>query len=656
MRRLLALSVITPLIVAANFTPEQAPLAFGQREMVQQMDLSPDGRSVVYIAPGKGKNSIAYVASLDTQTPKAVLTSDADPERLSWCNFVSNSRMVCQITALVDSDGIIIPVQRLFAVNTDGTDAKQLGQKESFYDERLRQFDGAVLDWRPGGDGSDVLMAREYVPEVGRIGTKMGRTEEGMGVDRIDTVSLKATPVERPNRQAGGYITDGRGNVRIMESQRVAGATGQLASTTQYMYRTPGSTDWKKLGTYDVLTREGIVPLAVDGDLNAAYVLKKLNGRRALYRMKLDGSLATELVYSNDKVDVDDIVRVGKGLKVIGVTFAEDTQRVVYFDPEYKALSASLSKAIPNLPLVQFDGASADGTRLLIYAGSDKDPGRYYVFDKTKKSLNEIMLVRPPLEGAQLANVKAVTYPAADGVQVPAYLTLPPGKESAKGLPAVVMPHGGPEARDVWGFDWLAQYLAYRGYAVLQPNYRGSSGYGDEWMAKNGFQGWRTSIGDVTAGAKWLANQGIADPKKLAIVGWSYGGYAALQSDVTEPGLFKAVVAIAPVTDLEMLKEESRHFTNRRINAEFIGTGAHIKEGSPLQNVTRIAAPVLLVHGERDFNVGVRQSRRMHDALRAAGKKSEYLEYPKLEHSLVDSTVRAQMLEKIDAFLAANVK
>jgi dienelactone hydrolase len=656
-RRLPCLALFTPLLVAAtSLAPQEAAKVFGAREMVQHIDISPDGRSVVYIAPGPGKRTMAYVASLETLKPKAVLTSDADPETLRWCNFVSNTRMVCQITALVDLEGRLIPVSRLFAIDANGANSRELGQKQSFYDERLRQYDGSILDWRPAGDLNSVLMAREYIPEAGRIGTHISRTADGLGVDRVDTVTLKSTPVERPNKMASDYFTDGRGAVRIMEVQPVRGATGQLSARTQYKYRLAGSSDWKDLGSYDINSRDGILPRAVDADLNAAYVLKKLNGRRALYRIKLDGTMATELVYANDKVDVDDVVRIGRGQRVIGVTFAEDKRRTIYFDPEFKALSAALSKAIPKLPLVQFGGASADGSKLLVFAGSDSDPGRYYVYDKARRSLNEIMLVRPALEQAALATVRPISYPAGDGTQVPAYLTLPPGKEDARGLPAVVLPHGGPSSRDEWGFDWLSQFLASQGYAVLQPNYRGSEGYGEEWLQKNGFQSWRTSIGDVTAGARWLAGQGIADPGRMAIVGWSYGGYAALQSEVAEPGLFKAVVAIAPVTDLGTLKEQYRYFTSFRLASEYIGSGPHVREGSPLQNAERITAPVLLVHGTRDFNVAVSHSQKMERQLRAAGKKVEYIELPGLEHSLADSEARARILERTAAFLATHLK
>jgi dipeptidyl aminopeptidase/acylaminoacyl peptidase len=260
-------------------------------------------------------------------------------------------------------------------------------------------------------------------------------------------------------------------------------------------------------------------------------------------------------------VDIDDVVRSGDGQRVIGYTYAEDYRHTVYFDPEYKALSSALSNALPNHPDVTFVNASADGAKVLLFAGSDRDPGRYYLFNKTTKSLGQLMAVRPNLEGRTLAQVKPISYSAADGTVVPAYLTLPPGKD-AKNLPAIVMPHGGPSARDEWGFDWLPQFLAARGYAVIQPQYRGSGGFGDAWMAQNGFKGWRTSIGDISAAARYLAKQGIADPSRIAIVGWSYGGYAALQSAATEPSLYRAVVAIAPVSDLALLKTEAQNYTS----------------------------------------------------------------------------------------------
>jgi len=231
---------------------------------------------------------------------------------------------------------------------------------------------------------------------------------------------------------------------------------------------------------------------------------------------------------------------------------------------------------------------------------------------------------------------------------------LPPGRD-AKNLPAVVLPHGGPSSRDEWGFDWLAQYLAAKGYAVLQPEYRGSAGFGDAWLMQNGFKSWRTSIGDITASAHWLASQGIADPKRLAVVGWSYGGYAALQSAVTEPALFKAVAAIAPVTDLAMLKEEASAYVSGNVVADFVGSGPHIVEGSPLRHAAAIKVPVLLAHGDLDQNVAIAQSDKMAAALKAAGTPVEYLRYKGLDHQLDDSDARTQLLTEIGKLLERTI-
>ena len=642
----------------AQAAPAAPPAAnasamFGPRQGVTALDLSPSGRYVVYVAPARGTASAAVVADLVAGGPaRPILRSSGQPERLTWCRFVSDTRLICAVRAVANIEGQLVDFDRLFAVNADGSNIKELGQQSSRYDAGLRQSSGRILDWLPQ-DGNAVLMASVYVPEAHQTGSHMGRTEEGVGVDRIDINNLHVDHVEIAQRRASGFLSDGQGHVRIMASAQEQ-SEGQQSSRTNYFYRAAGSRDWRRFSTYDDTTREGMLPIAVDAGRDAAYVLQKLNGRLALYRVRLDESLASELVYANDRVDVDDVVRVGRGGAIIGVTFAEDVRRIVWFDPQYAELSRNLSRALPGHPGVDFAGASRDGNRLLIRVESDSNPGRYYAYDRAAHNLEEILPVRPELEGVALSTVRPMTYPAADGVQIPAYLTLPPGRTDLHGLPAIVLPHGGPAARDELGFDWLAQFLAHQGYAVLQPNYRGSAGYGDAWFAQNGFRGWQISIGDVTAAGHWLVSQG-AVPDRLAIVGWSYGGYAALQSGVAEPGLFKAIIAIAPVTDLALLSQQSEGFTDYLLVRQFVGQGPHVRAGSPLQNVERISAPVLMFHGTRDTNVGILQSQRMDAALRAAGKRSELVTFEGLEHDLADSEARVRMLQRISDFLSASL-
>jgi dipeptidyl aminopeptidase/acylaminoacyl peptidase len=623
--------------------------AFGIRESATAVGLSPDGTKIVYVAPAKGGGAVGFTADIASGQTTPFLRSGTRGEKLRWCAFVTNDRLICRYTGISTDTGFLIGYGRLIAINRDASDIKELGQRSSFYDEGLRQYDGDIIDWLPGGDGS-VLMARDYVPEIHRTGSRMRRSEEGVGVDRIDTQTLKVVPVEPAKKNVSGYLTDGRGNVRLMAFLEYSGQ--QLTGRSKYYYRTASSREWRQLTDY--VDGKAFEPLAIDGTINALYALKPNAGRMALYRISLTESPATELVASNPRVDIDQVVRSGNGQKVIGYSFAEDKREITYFDAEYKALATSLGRALPKLPLIELEETSADGSKVLVFAGSDADPGRYFVYDKKAKGLAEVLLVRPELEGRTLASVKPVAVRAPDGVTIPAYLTLPPGKV-AKGLPAVVLPHGGPSSRDEWGFDWIAQFLAARGYAVLQPNYRGSAGFGDQWLVNNGFKSWRTSIGDITASARWMVAEGIANPGKLAVVGWSYGGYAALQSAVAEPSLFKAVAAIAPVTDLAMVKKEAEDFTNAELVAAFVGSGAHIAEGSPLRRASSIKVPVLLVHGDLDQNVGVAQSEKMEFALKAAGTPVEFLRFKDLDHQLDASAARTEMLTKIGELLDRTV-
>ncbi|MCL6697850.1 S9 family peptidase [Sphingomonas sp. NSE70-1] len=627
----------------------QAARQFGVRESAWAADLSPSGRKLVFLSAGPGSSTIAKILDLDTKQVTPIFGSSGKPESLEWCEFATETQLICMYTAVDNIGGVLAGFSKLVTLRSDGTKQQSLGSKRAGYDMYIRQSDGSVLDWLPDNEGS-VLMARTYVPKVEERATNIKDDRLGLGVDRVELATLRSKVVEEPKRTASRYMSDGRGNVRIMAFSDFDG-TDNLTGIIKYRYRTPGDQEWKPLGNYNTVSEEGIWPVAVEQSSNSAYVLENLNGRDALYRVTLDGSGARSLVASNDKVDIDGVVRIDRGLPVIGYSYTDDRARVIYFDPEFKKLGGSLSRALPTTPLIDFVAASRDAKTLLVHASADTHPGTFYVLNRATKQMEQLLLSREQLDGQQLAPVQSISFPAADGKMIPAYLTM--SKDGpAKGRPAVVLPHGGPSARDSFGFDWLAQFLASRGYAVIQPNYRGSAGYGEEFLGENAFRDWKKAMSDISASAQYLVNQGIADAGKLAIVGWSYGGYAALQSATLEPDRYKAVVAIAPVTDLSLLRRESDDYINGKVARDFIGSDSvNLRQGSPLQNASRIKAPVLLVHGDLDLNVRIAHSTKMADALQKAGTPVELVRYQELEHQLDDSNARAEMLMKIGQLL-----
>lgn len=637
-------------------TAEDAARKFGAREIVQNISLSPDGKAIAMLVPtGTRGTSLTIINLAGTPQTKSILTTDGSPDRLSYCRWATSARLICGLLFIQRETGEPIGYTRLIALKADGSD----GAKVKMLSVRNRDtslgvsYDGGnVIDWLSDGNGA-VLMTRDYVPERS-TGAMLAQRRSGLGVDRVDTATAARTMVEQPRDTATEYISDGRGVVRIM-GLRAVGDTGYQGNRIAYSYRKQDSREWLPLSVVETVNgglSTGFDPYAVDPDLNVAYGFEEQDGRTALFKVALDGSLKRELVYDRPDVDVDQLIRIGRQRRVVGVGYATDNRKTAFFDPKLKAFAASLSKALPDQPLVSFVDASADESKLLLWAGSDRDPGRFYLFDKATKGLAEVLPVRPPLAGVPLSTVKAIAFPAADGTMIPGYLTLPPGSDG-KNLPAIVLPHGGPDARDEWTFDWLPQYFANRGYAVLQPNYRGSTGYGASFFQKNGFQSWRTAIGDVDDGGRWLVKQGIARADKMAVVGWSYGGYAALQSAVLDPALFKAIVAVAPVTDLPLMVERRKNYSDYKRLVAQLGTGPNAVQGSPALNAARIKLPVLLFHGDLDLNVAIEQSRVMAAKLKDAGGKVELVEYKGLDHQLEDDGVRSDLLAKSDAFLRA---
>lgn len=653
LRRLLAGTALVLVATAAQATSDAAK-RFGAREDVQQVSLSPDGKRVAILSATPGRGMALMIASPDTGDIKTVLHSTGDPDQLTDCRWATSNRLTCGIDMFVDDGVHKSTYSRIIAVDADGQNMKMLETRTTSRSMGVAQDTGQVIDWEGSQDDASVLMTQVYIPE-NNTGTRAVSSKEGLGVDRVNTVTLKHSQVEAPQNEAVGYATDGHGVVRIMAT-RGSDINGYDKNSVHYLYRGKDNRQWHSLSTvaYDGSLWTGFRPVAVDSQSDVAYGFDNLNGHTALFSMALDGSGTRQQLLGRDDVDIDELIRIGRQRRIVGASFATDKRHVEFFDPQIRALVQSLGKALPGLPLVSIVDASSDESRLLLFAGSDTDPGHYYVYDKATHKLNEVLPIRPQLAETRLAVVKPITYTAADGTVIPGYLTLPPGSDG-KGLPAIVMPHGGPDSRDEWGFDWLAQFFANRGYAVLQPNFRGSTGYGEAYFVKNGFHSWPTAIGDVADGGRWLVKQGIADPSKLAIVGWSYGGYAALQSNVVDPNLFKAVVAIAPVTDLETLREEHRLFTDFNIVDAQIGHGAHVRAGSPAQNAERFVAPVLMFHGDIDQNVAVNESRLMASRLKSAGKQVELVEYHHLAHQLDDSAVRAEMLDKMDGFLRSSM-
>jgi len=637
---------------AANDTAAK----FGARDAVLDISLAPDGKALAVVRPTEGSGAAVFVTSLvGTPEMKPILKSSGSPDRLRYCRWTSNTRLICAVFMVVDFDGRKLGFTRLVAVNSDGSNLKQLSAKESSNALSISTGGGEIIDWIGDGSSGSVLMARYFAPETS-TGTMLSQKQEGYGVERIDTVTMARTTVEPPNEAAQTYISDGRGVVRI-EGIQPSTNTGLEGNRIIYRYRKAGSREWLPLATATIVNGDrvaGFQPVAVDPDLDVVYGFDSENGRQALFKIALDGSMKRDLVSARPDVDVDGLTMVGRQQRVVGVDFTIDKKQSIYFDPAFRQLASALGKALPGKQISFLDASSGE-SRLLLWAGSDVAPGDFYLFDKTTKQLQEILPVRPELEKTVLSETKPISFPASDGTMIPGYLTLPPGSDG-KNIPAIVMPHGGPASRDVWGFDFLAQYFANRGFAVLQPNYRGSTGYGDAWFGKNGFQNWRLAIGDVNDAGRWLVKQGIANPGKLGIFGWSYGGYAALQSAVLDPSLFKAIVAVAPVTDLPALLEEHRDsYDLPQIEAQ-IGKGPHLVEGSPARNAGRITAPVLLFHGEDDATVRISQSRLMVSKLKSAGRTVELVEFRKLDHQLDDNVVRTEMLDKADAFLRASLK
>ena len=344
--------------------------------------------------------------------------------------------------------------------------------------------------------------------------------------------------------------------------------------------------------------------------------------------------------------------------ELVATSYDDERQRIYWKDKTFEADYKNLQKQLPGKE-IGFGSSTRDEKLWIIFANSDTDPGSTYLYDRSTKKLTLQYQAREKLDRAYLAPMKPVTYKSSDGLEIPAYLTLPKGVE-AKNLPAVILPHGGPWYRDSWGYDAFAQFLANRGYAVLQPNFRGSTGYGKKFIDAANKQWGDKMQDDITWGAKYLIAQGIADPKKVGIMGGSYGGYATLAGVAFTPDVYAVGVSIVGPSNLITLLESIPPYWEqiRKLFYERMGDPntpegkAQLMRQSPLTAAAKIKTPLLVIQGANDPRVNKRESDQIVIALRDRGFPVEYMVAPDEGHGFARPVNNMAMFASAEKFLA----
>jgi dipeptidyl aminopeptidase/acylaminoacyl peptidase len=384
--------------------------------------------------------------------------------------------------------------------------------------------------------------------------------------------------------------------------------------------------------------------------------------KEALYSLKLGDSKLGPALFLNPNYDMTGVLFDDKEARVIGASYIDDMPEFKYFDSDRQKIEERLKRALPG-QYVELVSKDATGANYVVLAGGPKNPDTFYIFSPATSQLSVVAATYPGLSPSDLGEVKPYPYKSRDGLDIHAYLTLPPGK-MPKNLPTVIFPHGGPSARDDMEFDWWAQFMASRGYAVLQPNFRGSSGYGFTFRHA-GYGEWAGKVqNDLSDGVQKLIADGVADPKRICIVGASYGGYAALAGATFNPNLYACAISYAGLSDLQLIlsretnyggeESESSSDDEAQMGAKTSETGKLDAE-SPYAHADQVKIPILLIHSSKDTTVPIEQSEIENKALQSAGKNVQFITLEGDDHLLSLGATRIQLLKEVEKFLAANI-
>ena len=629
-----------PFLLFAALSAWATLTAAAERELISAADfgalpfmvgpkMSPDAKHVATTAHVNGKK-LLVILSLGTKTgPSRSFTMPGNWE-LVWYRWAGNDRVLVSVghSQMLFGDQVYVTRLIMYDLTTD---------KSVFVGKKNEGVEGDNVI-HVDGDGRWLLLNVQKTiydyPSVYRVD--------------LDTMEMKKVVGEHPG--VWNWFADSSGTVRA--------GLGVDSRRWWLLYRKDANAKFEKVVRRKIRQDEeqGSIErfIPIGGSDHGYAVTNARTGRYGLYRYDFSSDSIGEPVYEHAQVDIDDF-RISDQGEITAVYYTDDRNRVEWLVPRMKELQGKIDRALPDR-INRVVSMSHDGTKMLVWTGSAADPGGYYYYDSVSAAMS--LLARPygKMTDKVLADMESVSYAARDGLQIPAYLTLPRGVE-AKQLPLILMPHGGPFLRDEWGYDMWAQFLANRGYVVLQPNFRGSTGYGREFVAKGEGQWGRTMQDDLDDGVKWLVDQGKVDAKRVCIMGASYGGYAAMWAAARNPDIYRCAVSFAGISDLAaMIKYDRRAFSATRYHTAWRervqgDKSFDLTTVSPLYAVDRINIPLLIAHGADDENVPLSQSRKLHEALTKANKPHSYLVYEGEGHGFDKPENAVAFLEQVDQFL-----
>ncbi|MGA0094161.1 MAG: S9 family peptidase [Chthoniobacterales bacterium] len=583
--------------------------------------VSPDGDYISWLAPWENRLNVFVQPSDGSGEPRRL--TDATKRDIAGYFWAAKD----QVVYLQDDGGD--ENFHLYAVDVGGNNRRDL---TPFPGVRV----GVVDDLRDDEDHLLISMNKRdaRVFDVFRLNTRTGEME---------------LVAENPG-SVSSWITDHDGQVRA--------AVQTDGVNTELLTRASSDEPFKKVLSTNF--RESVSPLFFTFDNKELYASSNLGrDKAAIVRLDPETGKELEVLFEHPEVDTGRLLASDKRKVITAAAFTRDKQEYHFFDDWRRELQEKLEKKLPGTE-VALSSMNRDEDKFIVIAHSDRSRGTFYFYDSEADELRKLAEVSPWLDAGKLAPMEPVRIPARDGLELPGYLTLPPGLEP-KNLPAVLLVHGGPWARDEWGFDGTAQFLANRGYAVLQVNFRGSTGYGREFWEKSFKQWGKAMQDDLTDSAKWLVGRGIADPKRIAIYGGSYGGYAALAGMAFTPEVYAAGVSfVGPSNIFTLLASVPPYWEPyRQMQYEMIGHPETEKElltaASPLFSADKISAPLLIAQGANDPRVKKAESDQIVEALRKRGIDVPYIVKDNEGHGFANEENRLYFYRALERFLAKHL-